>query len=243
MIEFSHFRVREIGETGAEHLYPLADDRGQSIQLSDRDGAGVKRCTAIAIRVDHVGKSGKHSRLDLDLIKAEVIVTDARVAIAVPRYDKGGGWVGGSLSALFNTVSKIRASLVTSRTCLVGHVDYAWLAQVSYKAEYSIFDNRKFDVLSLGYFTLVQGKNLLVQIELELAQDVDSRKLAEWILGKAVRARLASWDVRPEDAPDEEVRRELEEALAQGLPNEPSKDKWTGVKLAGYLPATFNTFR
>jgi hypothetical protein len=72
-------------------------------------------------------------------LKATLYVTDARVVLACPKFDKGGGWVGlgvGGLAvaAVANVASKARAAKRRKGRLLIGHVRYPWLGRVVFTA-------------------------------------------------------------------------------------------------------------
>ena len=60
-----------------------------------------------------------------------VYITDARVAFACSKYDKGGGWIGTPGAMLvMNVASKSLAAVRRRGKMMVGQVRYPWIANV-----------------------------------------------------------------------------------------------------------------
>ena len=65
-------------------------------------------------------------------VRIDFFITDARLAVACSKYDKGGGWVGGAAAMIvFNAVSKARAAIRSHGKMLAGQVRYPWLRWVA----------------------------------------------------------------------------------------------------------------
>jgi hypothetical protein len=126
--------VRDIPEPGTTDLFedgllhPVPGDKANEILLEARDGNNVKVICAKRLKL----KRGEHTELDLSDIRIDVYITDARVALACSKYDKGGGWsgfgAGAFVAVALNAGSKALATRRRRGKMLVGQVRYAWLA-------------------------------------------------------------------------------------------------------------------
>lgn len=126
------------GDEADSPLYPQPGESPNSVELEDADGAGqTYAATAVVVRaLDANG--GRRNIGAFREIEAGVIVTDARIAIACSKYDKGGGWTPFSITGLVvattaNTVSKARARRRRRGKMLVGHVRYQWVRSIEAK--------------------------------------------------------------------------------------------------------------
>ena len=72
-------------------MLPIPKRDRNSIVLEQRDGTNVQRIRATGAELSHNGQTV----FKLSGVKIDVFVTDARVAFACSKYDKGGGWVAG----------------------------------------------------------------------------------------------------------------------------------------------------
>lgn len=127
--------VRDIPEPGSVDLledgllHPIPDVTRNGILLEERDGSDVSVISAKGLKL----QVGDATELELDDVAIDVLITDARVALACSKYDKGGGWTGFGLSSLvvataLNAGSKALAARRRRGKMLVGQVRYPWLA-------------------------------------------------------------------------------------------------------------------
>jgi hypothetical protein len=204
---FQFLVVREIDpslEPEVEGLiYPLpAIDAGNSVVLEARDGTDVKRIVASGFKVvDLTG--GKAQRLSASSdLRIDVIITDARVALACSKFAKGGGWTPLGVGALpvtlvLNGVSKARAASRRRGKMLVGQVRYPWLAAVggSTKSGYGTSEQLR---LCVG----TQNRRLLA-LDVTLPKNIDSTAVAAEIARRAARFRIDSTDSNVAEHADE----------------------------------------
>ncbi|MEM9463975.1 MAG: DUF2510 domain-containing protein [Actinomycetota bacterium] len=221
-MEFNCFTIRDYLDTSVDPMYPNADEVSRSIRLTPEDGNNVKRAVASAVVLARDGDK-RQVELRLEQIKAEIVVTDTRVAFAIPKYDKGGGWYGGATALALNAASKARAAMRSRGKCLVGHIHYPWLDAVSHGAYFSMLGNRKNDQIRLGYsWRDASGRQVDMWVELQLTRDVNGHALANEILQRAVRQRLSLHPTL-----DDERREKLMTLAANGLPNRVVNGRWT----------------
>jgi hypothetical protein len=135
-MSFNVLAIRTGSDAGDGALYPVLSDPDEPrlLALDDYDGSDTTTFVATALRVIQVGQPHK-TLVRLRDVKIEVLVTDARLALACEKYDKGGGWVGFGVGAFVvaqaaNAVSKARAAKRSRGKVLVGHVRYPWVTAV-----------------------------------------------------------------------------------------------------------------
>ena len=132
--------VRGVGEAGDETMFPGLDGGGK-VNQELLDGDSAQQLVARAIAVRDVGGGKARTVVEVREIRAEVVITDARVILLCSKYDKGGGWVGTPGTALMlNAVSKLRAARRSRGTALVGHIRYPWLISVGFSPKQSWLD-------------------------------------------------------------------------------------------------------
>ena len=190
MGEYAFFAVREIDPTLSPEtdglIYPLPAERSNDVVFEPHDGASPQRLVSKSLSV-HDTTGGTLKRLArLHDVKVDVIITDARVAVACSKYDKGGGWVGGPGAMLMlNAASKARAAFRRRGKMLVGHVRYESLAAVGGSPKMGFLDNEALRLL----VTTESGRGRALDIT--LPSNVDSLAVAREIAHRAARYRLA----------------------------------------------------
>ena len=239
-MDFNCFTVRDYADSDNDPMYPRADEFSRSVALEESDGDQVMRAVGTGLELVHQGENKRHRQIGLEQIKVEIVVTDSRIGFAVPKYDKGGGWLGGAGAIALNAASKVRAAVRSRGKCLVGHVKYPWLTVIGHGAYFSLMGNRKHDQLRIGYSFRSGSAQVDVWLEIDLASDVNGHALATEILNRAVDHRL---DHHP--SLTDEQRGKLEALRETGLTEEVTKDRWTQVllpatKLAMASTATFS---
>ena len=110
-------------------LHAIPDVTRNGILLEERDGGDVRVISAKGLKLQAAGAT----ELELDDVAIDVLITDARVALACSKYEKGGGWTGFGLSSIVvatapNAGSKALAAHRRRGKMLVGQVRYPWLA-------------------------------------------------------------------------------------------------------------------
>jgi Protein of unknown function (DUF2510) len=205
----------------AEHedgsLYPVLGDDKSEIEIEQLDGKDIKILYANALQVRRVVGSSLVKEVGIADIKATVYITDARVAVACSKYDKGGGWRGASLAVpVLNLASKARAASRRKGKMLVGQIRYPWLAQVGFteKAGFGTLDALRLEVVEKA-----DGVERVVYLDLDFPKGTDTGRLALLISQRSAAYRLRN---DPELSPDE---REKFEHLVRGvaLRSEPKK--------------------
>jgi hypothetical protein len=196
--------IRDVPEPGTVDLFedglllPIPSVERNTILLEDRDGEDVRRLTAKAAAVDLNGKK----LASMSDMRIDVYVTDARVAIACSKFDKGGGWTGMGTGALvavaFNAGSKILAANRRRGKMLVGQARYPWIASAGSTSRIGMFSSE-------GLYIKVKSPDGILQLRLDLPKNIDAASVAAEVARRAAIYRLAC-----EPAMDAEKRAALE---------------------------------
>lgn len=193
-------------------LLPVPGQESNSIVLEDRDGGHVQRANANDLSV----VLGRQTIAKVEETRVDIIVTDARVALACSKYHKGfgGGIITGSASRVL-AASRRRGKM------LVGQVRYPWLQRVGSKTKFGWTTNER---LMLVFHTAEGG----MAYGLNLPGDTDAAAIAAEIVRRAAAYRLAC-----EPGMEPEVCARLEElAGAQRIePDASQPDKATWFEL------------
>ena len=163
-----------------------------SLKSSTAQTSSTCRAHAISVREVRNGKKGQLARL-LN-IKADVYITNARVAVACAKYDRGNSsFVGyGDPTTLAITagvswaISKALAAHRRHGKMLVGHVRYPWLRAVG-------FYKRREIRLQVRDTSGSEPRDVF--LDLLLAGDVDAGRTARVIACRCAAYRLAHTDV------------------------------------------------
>lgn len=236
---YSIVTIRE-RDSGDDALYPTVNLDATAAELSREDGR-PDRLTAKTIEIFGLGGKNHEQILNLDEIKADVLVTDARVVVSCKKYDKGGGWrgmgIGGvALMAVANSVSKARAAGRRRGNCLVAHIRYPWLAEVGYLSKAKMFGRTEQIRMLVADGT--SGTQKLMALDLTFGIDVSARKVAGEILERAAKYRLEN----AVHLADEEIA-ELVKARKRGMPGGNDGSKFTLVSLPGTKVVRSSTAR
>jgi hypothetical protein len=201
-VTWTLLQIRDIGEREQAFLYPSPADGLNAVQFEPADGPSAS-VAATSFSLSSTTPGGRSSELiSVAGISMAIHVTDARVIVACSRYDKGGGWRGAGLGAVFavgaNVVSMARAANRRHGTSLVGHVRFPWLQSVAYRAKTGVMSSERI-VLSAEAMNS-RGETTLFDLDLSLPKTVSAEKVAHGIASRAARVRLAAEPVAPEIA-------------------------------------------
>jgi hypothetical protein len=170
-------------------MYPVPCDDGFKIAPEPPDGDHVKRfaATAVSAKLDLGDRTRRIA--EARKIKADVVVTDQRVAISCEKYDQGGGWVnlgggagGAVLNLGINAASKIKAAQRSRQKVLVGHVRYQWLRSVGYRSKGGVI---KVQHVRLGIADGMSDPLRPVALDIELSTSVSAAEFARDIVARA----------------------------------------------------------
>jgi len=151
-----------------------------AVALEERDGTQLLRSEFNSLQI--TTDDAKRPMADIDDIRGSIIVTDARVAFACSKYDKGGSWVSAA-----GVASKALAAHRRQGKMMVSHVRYPWLAGV-YGQNRSGFGGA--ETLRL-VIKLAAATDSTVKVNVRLPKSADAVALASEIVRRAARFRLA----------------------------------------------------
>jgi hypothetical protein len=181
-------------------MYPVIAGAGRPMELEELDGPDILTLSATALAVGEVSGPGIRQLGRLGPVRAEVLITGARVVVTCARFDKGGGCLA------FGTGEPGRPSRrrLVARTLgarrhqamLVGHVRFPWLYQVGASPNHGV---RGEEQLRLVLGEDVGGAERLMALDLTFPRPVDSLQLAREIVQRAARLRIEHTTLSDED--------------------------------------------
>jgi hypothetical protein len=181
-------------------MYPVIGGDDWPVELEERDGDDLLVLEATALAVGELTASGIRHIERVQQIKAVIVISDSRVAIACVKFDKGGGWVGhgggAAVMALgLNAISKARAAHRRKGKMLVGQVRFPWLSQVGACPRQRLLGEES--------LRMVLGENCgeakrILAVDLTLPKNIDALHVSQTIAQRAARFRLEHTDVRDE---------------------------------------------
>jgi hypothetical protein len=182
-------------------LYPVMAGAGRSVEMEELDGADIMTLSATALSVGEVSGPGITQVGRLCPVRAQVMITGARVVVICTDVDRARGCgafapvepVGPSGRGV---VARTLAAHRRRTTMLVGHVRFAWLSQVGASPNQGV---RGEEQLRLILGEDVGGTERLVVLDLTLPRHVDSLQVAREIVGRAARVRIGHTKIPDED--------------------------------------------
>ena len=179
--------VADVTEQGL--IFPIPGTQKNTVVFEPRDGDSIQSLTAKALEF----KVGNRTMLRVRKVRIDFFITDARLAVACSKFDKGGGWVGGATAmVVFNTVSKARAKLRSRGKMLAGQVRYPWLRWVASTPKTG-FSSEETLILHC-----VAEDGTAMTLTLTLPKNVEASRVAAEIADRAARYRLSSEELDAE---------------------------------------------
>jgi hypothetical protein len=204
--------------------------------MEPRDGTNVKHiyCTALDIRE----RGAKKPMIRAKEIRAQILITDARMTIACSKYEKGGGWWGigaGALVAVpLNVGSKMLAARRRRGKMLVGQIRYPWISGV-FAQNRSGWSGSE----TLCVFAGAGGGRVL-RLLVTLPKDLDATAVGTELIQRAAAFRLAHDD----EPPSEEKRARLIELCSvEPLTWVKGSGKMAGHNFPNFWPASERSAR
>jgi hypothetical protein len=176
----------------AEHdddtMYPVFGDEVE-IGIEPDDGANIKTYVATEVEVRVLSGSGSSRVLRIHDVKAKVFVTDCRTAVAIEKYEKGGGWISTSVTTMvvLNAASHARASRRRKGKMVVGQVRHQWLYQVGHLPKQGFIGSNRLRLLVADYNG---GDKRHLIVDLTFPKSVDTGAIAADIARRAATYRL-----------------------------------------------------
>jgi hypothetical protein len=189
------------GQNDDGGLYPVMAGAGRVVEMEELDGADTMTLRATALAVGEVSGPGIRQIGRLCPVRAEVVVTGARVVVSCASFDKPGacrafGRPGPTVATGRGLVARARAARRAKNTMLVGHVRFPWLYQVGASPNQGV---RAEEQLRLILGEDVGGTARRLALDLTFPHHVDSLQVAREIVQRAARLRLAHDPLPGED--------------------------------------------
>lgn len=226
------------GEDEDPRLYPIMTDRG-GLALEAADGAQqiVPVKGLLLSEVDRRGND--HRVLLLREIKAELVITDARVVLACKNWDQlprhWGVGLGATVALVDETVERAKAAWRRRGKLLLGHVRYPWLLYVGFapKRRWDLSPSMRIGMIERAGESAV-ARNL--RIDLSIGRRSDAGAIARQIAQRSARYWLGR-----DGTTDAASMRRLK-AFAHGvhLPD-PAKGQLSVYALPLFFPASAET--
>jgi hypothetical protein len=231
---YSILAVRTSGYTDGR-LFPVAEDGLEPIALESLDGA-VDRLTGCALHVSELVAGSLKTAARFKDLEADVLVTDARVAVACDEYSKGRGWVGfgggecALVAASASGVSKARAVHGRRGLVLVGHVRYPWLRCAGFKPKTGWTSTEE---IRLGVAASTRGgEPRALFLDIALPKTIESSDVARVIASRAAQYMLSHELV---DDAAERTRTEYEALRAPRRLADPAAGTFASYQMPGYV--------
>lgn len=204
-IRYAICGVREVldgpSDPGDGLILPVPGPEVDSVLTEQRDGSEIRRLVCHEIKV-LAGATNKRVLRAPD-IRAQILITDARLTVACSKFDKGGGWYGNPVAMIaLNAGSKLLAAHRRRGKMLVGQVRYPWIHAVYAQNKAGWAGSEMLRII-------VNGGGEFMRLELSLPKDVDATAVATELIQRAARFRLAH-----ENGLDDAERSRLEELSA-----------------------------
>ena len=164
-------------------MLPVPACQNDSVLLEPRDGGNVRTLTARGVRLERNGATV----FRCTNVRIGVFITDARVALACSKYDKGGGWIGtpGAM-IMMNAASKGLAAIRRHGKMMVGQVRYPWIVGVGSTARLGMGSEERL-VLDCK-----SDQANRLRLTVYLPRDIDSAAVAAEVARRAAHYRLRS---------------------------------------------------
>jgi hypothetical protein len=176
-------------------LFPLPAERADDIVLEPRDGKNVLRMPVKAATLYFKPRGGEFGCVAGPLAMPScLIVTDARIAFACSKYDKGSTWIGtpGALNLALNAASAASAAIRRHGKMLVGQIRYPYLGSIFGRRKKGLMGEEQIRVMT------VTPDHELVRLDLVL-KGGNALTLAGEVVRRAARYNLSCGFV---EAPD-----------------------------------------
>ena len=172
-------------------IFPVIGS-GELLFESERLDGPVTHFIASAAVVAQQTPGGPKTVAKVADVKIHCYISAARVVIACPKWDKGGGWVGFggagvAVALVADGISKARAAHRRHGKMLLGQVRYPWLVNVGYRPKLGWGSAEQVRlVVAEGTGT---GRRRLM-LDLTLPKDMNSEAVARAVITKAAAYRL-----------------------------------------------------
>lgn len=170
-------------------ILPVPAGERNTIHFEERDGSNIQRLTASHVEL----RAGGKTVFKAPDVKLDVFITDARVAFACSKFDKGGGWIGGPATLVLNAGSKALAARRRRGKMLVGQMRFPWISNVGSTTKTGWLSEENL------YFDASFSKGESCRMTLQLPKNVSASRAAAEIARRAATYRLAVEDELSDD--------------------------------------------
>ncbi len=195
---YSAIKIPEIGQNVDPFVDAATDSAGNLIEEPYDHGLRHKvTATRLQILRRAAGASEFEMLLFVPEIELEVYITDSRVAYRCLKYDKGDRkWSGGLTALALNAYERAKADRRSAGTVLLGHIRYEWLREI----QYSDYHKQKWYESNDFRIRLIykDADQATWVVETCFGNEIDTAFLANEILHRAARYRLAMTDEKQE---------------------------------------------
>lgn len=235
--------IREVGPGAGDIeeglLFPVPMSKPDTVAVEARDGADVKMAKCTAIEVAVVGE--KKPVLRASNIRAQVMLTDARLTIACSRFDKGGGWWGWGWGALLTLPLNIASHALAARRrrgkMLVGQVRFPWVDAVYAQSRLGMGGVEKLRmVVNAGGRNQTRG----IRVDLTFPKNVDAAAIGTELIRRAATFRLTH---DPQPCAEDERAQLLELCRVDPIVNVKGSGKMAGHEFPAPWPASDQSAR
>lgn len=172
--------------------------------------------SAVSVRQHDPGKNKFVVVTSLSDVRISCYVTEARIALVCPKYDKGGGWFGGGMAMAMNAGSKLLAARRRRGTALTGHIRYPWVKSIYFQPKQGILGDESLRII-------YESDGSLMYLSLILDKSTDSSALAFGMMERVVAYRQADTDIF-----GEAEAQAFKNLLAAGNVGNPEKGRMAG---------------
>jgi hypothetical protein len=211
-------------DTPPHPFVPVPGEQPDTVVLEPSDGPNGQYVLATSLWVYAIRGPGQRNLhlAHVSDVKAQLLITDQRVAVACSKYEKGGGWAplggvaSGAIALTANAVSKARASSRRRGKMLVGHVRYPWVGCVGFKERTGLMGMEQ---VRIGLINPVGGESNALFLDVGLPKNLSSKEVA-----RAITQRVAKYQLADTENVDPANRSRLEIlANAQPLTGDPNR--------------------
>jgi hypothetical protein len=180
--------------SGHETLTPVGPGHQVPIEWDESDGTDVTVVPATMLAVGVVCGPGVMEIGRMGQINAEVLVTDARVAVVCSKFQRCSGCFGENAPETpgCGVFSEARVGRRRKARMLVGHVRFPWLSTVGASPRHGV---RGEEQVRLTFGEKVDGTERLLALDLTLPSGSDSLAVTQAIVRRAARFRLEHTNV------------------------------------------------
>jgi hypothetical protein len=173
-------------------MFPVLGDHENLIAFEDLDGDARDHLIGTGLSVQELVGDKAVERFSGSKLRVDTFITDARVAVACDKYDKGGGWIGlggGAVvtAAALNAASHALASRRRRGKVLVGHVRYPWVNNVGFTSRTG---RGRGEAVRIVFKERHGSGDVTKMLDVRLPSDIDAAEVARRIVHRCAAYHL-----------------------------------------------------